>query len=292
MATADTGSTGAGFNNWLWDGAMHQCWLGNYAIAVGLGRMIQVNSTFAALSGGTGGAVAWLGTNPSFYVTTDGVAAGNTGAGSAGAVGATGHAANGDTPTSNGDSWQFGAYTSNGMFPVYVTGGTNSFIKASAISAASGGTNFSAYGTGAGAIRAYGTYFIIETYIRRSGAWNRVWIYVRRGAGYPLPPAYVRRGAGYTQVRGEDWTKPATLIKQGDRYVSLTEIMRRRELDWKRELEALVWVEGKWEPAIMRWDYDRPRYLGSGYPGDPAWKDYDNSGILTPYRIRSIKEAA
>lgn len=245
MATTTTGSN-PGVNNWMFDATMHQAWIGTYTPG-SLGRMIQVSADCAAASsGGTGGAVAWENvTGAPLATTTDAMGAGS------GTSGAT-HVTNGDVPFGSGDSWQFGFFASKGVWCIYHTDGGLTQVKASAISAANGGTNVSAYGSGAGSMTAFGTYFIVETYVRRSNAWVKGFWWVRRSGAWTEPPIYVRRSGGWTQVG---------------------QLIQRRELDWKRELEGLaVWPDGQQEPVLLRWDYDQPRYIGSGYPGDPARK--------------------
>jgi hypothetical protein len=243
MANTTIGSNPA-FNNWLFDGAMHQAWIGSYTPGA-YGRMVQVNSQFAAQTGGgAGGAVAWLNgaSGAALYQNKGPIGAGNGGTGGGTAV----RTSNGDVPFDNNDFFHFGFYCANGVFTAYHTDGGASFVKASAISAPSGGTNYSAYGSGAGSQIAFGTYFILETYIRRTGAWSKRFIQIRRGAGYSTPQVHIWRG-GWIQVG---------------------QLIRRGELDWKRELTALVvWPDKTEDRALLRWDYDRPRYIGAGYPG-------------------------
>lgn len=271
MATATVGSN-PGENYWGWDGSMHQSWIGNYFTSY-LARMIRVDAFFAAYTGGgAGGAVCWKGTTYQFYQNAGSIGAGNQSTGG----GCGWRASTGDVPCTTGESWQFGYYLANGVFCPYHTGGTESYVKASAITAASGGT---AYGTDfgvAGSTFGYGTYFIVETYVRRSNAWVRARVNVRRGAGYTTPPVYVWRGSGWTQVG---------------------ELIRRKELDWKREIAAIYAPPGRpQEPMLLRWDYDRPRYIGVGYPGSPerkaldAWQQEVN-GLYVPARSYEVKAA-
>jgi hypothetical protein len=248
MATSTIGSNPA-CNNWLFDAAMHQAWIGSYSISDAVGRMIQVNATFAAFSGGgAGGAVAWLdsGSSASLYTNTGNIPAGNQGSGCSGS---TNRSSSGDVPFASSDNWQFGFYCANGVFTNYHTDAGNSFVKASAISAPTGGTNYSAYGSGGGSQIAFGTFFIIEMYVRTS-IWNKTLGYVDTADGNHWSAAdtyvYTTPGGGLTQV-GE-------LVKQ------------RRIWD---EVEKYAYLPNG-ERVLLRWDYETPRYMGFGYPGDPA----------------------
>jgi hypothetical protein len=243
MATSTIGAN-PGRNDWMWDQSMKQWWVqnGGSAFSTGgnnLGRMIQVTSYLASFSGGSGGAVAWKNAVASFDVTTDSIGTGNQSTGAGGAN----HTAGADVPFLGSDGWEFGGYVANGVFVNYEDNGGSTFVKASAISNASGGTDVSAYNGRAGQGTAFGTYFIVETYVRRSGAWTKVFIYVRRSGAWNLPDIYVRRSGGWTQVG-----------------------LLPGELDWKREMPVILAFDGNWEYGIMRWDYDRPRYLGVGAP--------------------------
>ena len=244
MATGTIGSAPT-TNFWAWDASMHQAWIGSYSVGA-ITRFIQVNAIFAAFSGGgAGGPVGWQNTTSApIFTSQSPIGAGNQSTGGGGAN----RASTGDIASAAGDNWQFGFYCANGVFPIYRTGGTDSFVKASAISAANSGTSFTTdFGTG-GSQYAYGTYFIMEIYVRRSSAWVKTFVYVRRSSAWANPDVYIRRGGGWTQVG---------------------QLIQRNELDDKRELEAmLVWPDGRWEPALARWDYDRPRYAGVGYPGE------------------------
>jgi hypothetical protein len=192
MATTTIGSN-PGINDWMFDASMHQAWIQTYTPGT-LGRMIQVAAYCAAQSGGgTGGAVAWIDGNPAFYTTSDGIGAGS---GTSGAW----HTTAADYSFSSGDNWEFGFYASRGVWVVYHADGGLTQVKGSAISNTSGGTNVSAYGAGSGSMSAYGTYFIVELYVRRSSAWVKSFLYVRRGSGWSLPPTYIWRSGSWTQV--------------------------------------------------------------------------------------------
>ena len=236
---------------------MHQAWVQSFSTGGGnIGRMITITTFIAGFSAGSGGAVGWLNSVAAMQTTTDGVGAGNQSFGTGGAT----HNTSGDSPFLGSDSWQFGAYVSSGVFvnDRDSVGGVSTFVKASAISNATGGTNISAYTGLGGAMTGFGTYFIVETYVSRSGAWTKAFWYVRRSGAWTAPPIYIRRSGAWTQVG---------------------QLVRRNELDDKREQPAIiVWPDGRQERALMRWDYDRPRYLGVGYPG---WKKGD-TGIYVP----------
>jgi len=249
MATSTFGSN-PGTNFWAWDQSMKQAWLGNFSITTVLGRVITVTATFAAFSGGgSGSPLGWKNTVNSGIRNDTTIGAGNQSTGGGGAS----RSASGDVTTVAADSWQFGYWCANGVFPIYINSGTDSHLNSSAIVNASGGTSFTTdFGTG-GRLTGFGTYFIVETYVRRSGAWTKGFFNVRRGSGYSTPQTFVRRGAGYTQVG---------------------QLAAKNEVDWKRELDAiLVYADGSWERALLRWDYDRPRYMGVGYPGEGEEED-------------------
>ncbi len=231
---------------------MHQAWIGSYSTGgTNLGRMIQVSANFAAFSNGTGagGAVAWKGTVNDLYTNTGPIAQGNTGTGAGRAT----RSSSGDVPFLGSDTHQFGFYAASGVFTSYLSGGTDSFVSSAGIGNASGGTSYTTdFGTG-GAQYAFGTYFIVETYVRRTSAWKKAFINLRRSSAWTSPQIFVRRGAGWTQV--------GYLIRRGEDPL------------WKRETEVIVATPGGgWEYGIARWDYDRPLYMGVGYPG---WKPGD-----------------
>ena len=238
MATTTIGSNPSP-NDWAFDASMHQAWIQTYTPGQ-LGRMIQVAAYCAAASGGgTGGAVAWIDGNPAFYTTSDGMAAGS------GTTGAW-HTTAADYCFGATDNWEFGFYASKGVWVIYHADSGLTQVKGSAITNTSGGTNISAYGAGAGSMLAYGTYFIVEVYVRRSGSWTKSFMYVRRSGSWSQPPIYVRRSGGWTQV--------GIVGKLGG-------------LDLKKEYEGIVdWGRGVWEKCLIRWDYDRKRYLGLGAP--------------------------
>lgn len=239
---------------------MHQAWVESGGFTPGtLGRMIQCVCFIASTGGGTGGAVAWQNRNAVMQTTTDGVGTGNSGTGAGGAT----HTTGGDVPFSSTDNWQFGAYTSAGIFVNYLDNSGSTFLKASAISAANSGTNVNAYAGRTGQMTGWGTYFIVEVYVRRSGTWVKSFIYIRRSSAWALPATYIWRSG---------WTQVGRLIQPN-------------QLDWKREQKAIqVYPDGTWEPALLRWDYDRPRYAGFGYPGDPR--------IIVPSAPRPYELAA
>jgi hypothetical protein len=273
MANSTIGANGA-YNNWLTDATQHQAWVQNFA-AGNLGRMIQVNTRFASNAGGTGGAAAWQNTGLQLFTNAGAIGAGNVSTGAGTAVRTSG----GDSPFVGSDNWQFGMWCSTGIFAAYTTNGGTSFVKAgsnSAVQAATGASNnYSAYGTGGGQQIAFGTYFIVEFYIRRSGGWSKAFVYARRAGAWPNPiQTFIWRGGGWTQV---------------------AELVRRKELDWKREIRALIrWPDGTWDHAIARWDYDRPRYMGVGYPGTPEWDAWEkrDSGLYAPQRPYELSRAA
>jgi hypothetical protein len=249
----------------------------NFATGSGnLGRMIQVNTRFAAQSGGgSGGAAAWQNTGLQLFTNAGTIGAGNVGSGAGTAV----RTSSGDAPFLGSDNWQFGMWCQNGIFAAYTTNGGTSFTKTgssgSVQSASAATNNYSAYGTGGGQQIGFGTYFILQFYIWRTG-WDKTFMYIRRGGAWTADPAqlWIWRGGGYTQV---------------------AELVRRKELDWKREIRAAVrWPDGTWDQAIARWDYDRPRYLGVGYPGTPEWDAWEkhDSGLYAPRRPYELSRAA
>jgi hypothetical protein len=197
MATTTIGSNPSP-NDWAFDASMHQAWIQTYTPGQ-LGRMIQVAAYCAAASsGGTGGAVAWIDGNPAFYTTSDGMGAGS---GTSGAW----HTTGADYPFGASDNWEFGFYASKGVWVIYHADGGLTQVKASAISNTSGGTNISAYGAGAGSMLAYGTYFIVQTYVWRSGSWRSTfWIPRRTSAWSTNAQVYVWRSGGWTQARLND----------------------------------------------------------------------------------------
>jgi hypothetical protein len=194
MATTTIGSN-PGVNDWVFDASMHQCWVQNY-VPGSLGRMIRVDAYCAAASGGgTGGAVAWQNvTSAPLQTTSDGMGAGS---GTSGAW----HGTTGDIPFGSSDSWQFGFYASRGVWCIYHADGGSTFVKASAISASNGGTNVSAYGFGTGSMSAYGTYFIVQTYVWRSGGWQKTFLIPRRSSAWTTnAQVFVWRSGAWIQA--------------------------------------------------------------------------------------------
>lgn len=254
MATTTIGRND-GTNDWGWDGTMKVTYINQNFNISGLGRMVNTNCFFARVnSGGSGGARAWRNGSIILDTTTDGVTLGNTGAGTSAAADAScsWHTSSGDIATSSGENWLFGANCSSGLYHPFTDGSPDTFDQTHGVAAF----------VRLGHIHAYGTYFIVETYVRRSNAWVKLFPYVRRSSTWSAPGIYIRRSGSWTQVR---------------------HLVRTNSLDWKRELEAkIVWPDGQWEPALARWDYDRPRYIGVGYPGwKRDWKQNEN-GMLVP----------
>lgn len=236
-----TGTIGAnpGRNDWMWDQSMHQAWVQSFTVGA-IHRMIQGTCFIAGFSATTGGCVVWKNSVASFYTTTDSIGAGNQGTGTGGAV----HTTSADVTGIGSDTYQFGAYAVGGVFVNYFDNGGATFVKASAISNSTGGTNISAYNGRTGQMEGFGTYFIMETYVRRSGAWVKAFFFVRRSGAWISPDTYVRRSGAWTQV--------GKLAQTG-------------ELDWAKEQQALVRCERGWEPGLVRWDYDHPRHIGVGF---------------------------
>lgn len=232
MATATIGSNPAS-NDWIFDASMHQAWIGGYVVN-SIGRMVQVHAYCAAASGGgTGGAVAWQNVNTApLQTTSDSMAAGS---GTSGAW----HASFGDIPFAASDQWAFGFYASNGVWTIYHDDGGGTFVKASAISPASGGTNVSAYAGRAGSMPAYGTYFIIEFYQRVSGSWVKRFMDLKRGGANKNPQFNVRRSGSWTQVRLDDIP---------------CDPFRPTPVAWRHR--------GGWEEGLIV--FEGPFYIGSG----------------------------
>jgi hypothetical protein len=273
MANGQIGSN-LSLNDFMHDASMHQAWNQNWTLANPLGRMIQVDAFFAGHIAGSGGAAAWCSNqNPqttgtgynhglpptlyNFYTITDTVGAGS---GTSGAW----HTTTSDVPTTSGDTWQFGGGASNGLWIPYHDNSGTTFVKASFVTDATGGTNVSTYTGRTGEMAAYGTYFIVTSYVRRSGAWLAEPHQVRRSGGWKIPKVYVRRGGGWNQMA---W------------------VASNIEFNPSIKLEAMVEnEEGFWERAILVWE--GPFYLGPEWAREAHVHGFpDPRG--RPYEIRS-----
>jgi len=253
MPTSTIGSNPS-CNDWLWDGSNNQASIGTYAITDAVGRMITVTAQFGRFgSNATGGACGWKGTGSSANpYTAQTINQGNTGAGTCGATNTAVYSSSGDVPFASSDNWYFGFYCAGGVFTAHHQDSGNSYTGNNGTGTVSQINNYSIYSSSPpsqGSQIAYGTYFIIETYVRTT-VWNKTITYVDTAAGnnWSAGDVSVRVGAGWTQVG---------------------ELVRRGELWYERERMGR-YPDGT--PVLLRWAYDEPRYLGHGYPGDPCLK--------------------
>lgn len=256
-------------NNWVWfDGAIdNQVW--DTAIVVSnVGRIVSLDAYFAGdLAAITGGPCLWssggvLLVDGSNHAVAQGSRASNGGV----VVTHSGLDVPFLSPTTyfvgafrnSADSWVIPFADNVGAY------GTLKTVAGSTPGALSGGSTWLSQTGFTGGMQCHGTYFVVETYVRRSAAWfNALFSTWRTGSWGALPgnaqQTYVRRSGVWIQV-GQ---------------------LRPSELDWKREEEAIVrWPDGSWEPALMRWDYDRPRILG------------EHPAIIEPPISRPYKVAA
>jgi hypothetical protein len=236
-ATIGTGSFGT--NYWQWDASMHQAWHGTYGIAYNIGRMIQVDCFFASFATNTGGAVAWLNTNSAVLYTAQSITAGNQGSGGGGGW----YASGGDVPCGILDAWDFGHYVSGGVFIICRTGAPDGWVKASAITPSSGGITFTnndgAPWVGA-TMPTYGTYFIIEHYVRVGGVMKRTFRRVKVAGAMKIVTRYVKVGGV--------WKRVARLAEN---------------VPFEPHAEYDCWAKdanGIWTPGLLRWE--GPFYLG------------------------------
>jgi hypothetical protein len=193
MATGTIGSL-PGVNDWIFDGSMHQAWIQTYAVGA-IGRMVQVDSYAAgATGGGSGGAVAWWNGSPVLTLGTW------PGLGGGSGTSATWTTTTGDVPFLGADGWEFGFYASNGVWVVYHDDGGSTFVKGSAITNISGGTNVSAYAGRTGSLSSYGTYFIVQHYVKISGTMTKKFVEVKVAGTMKVVKRYVKVGGTMKQV--------------------------------------------------------------------------------------------
>lgn len=227
----------------------------------GLGRMIDTNCFFARVNaGGSGGARAFKNSVIALDTTTDGVTLGNVGAGTAAQADAScsWHTSTGDVPTVSSDAWVFGANCSSGLYAVYHTGAPDSFDSTH-------GTTFTAkFGTGGG-IHAYGTYFILEHYVKRGGVMTKAFRYVKRGGVMTGPvKRYVRQSGTWTQV-AQFTEAPFDPV--------------HAQPVWERD------ENGIWIPGIVTWE--GPIYIGS--PGAREFHLHGEKALRSrPYELVAV----
>ncbi len=255
MGTAQIGVNN-GINDWIFDGSMHQAWVGSFATA-GLGRMIQVDAYFASQAGGgSGGAVAWQNSAwIGFYQNAGGIAAGS-------GTGGAWRTSTGDVPTPASDSWQFGNYCSAGIYCIYHDDGGLTQVNGASGGNATGGTNVNAYAGRTGSMPAVGTYFVIARYARRGGGWTKTFRRTRRASAWVINHRSVRRAGGWTQVARLAENVP----------------FERRE----SEIDAFTLENGVWVPGLLRWE-------GPYYVGTPGAREAHLYGFPQPraYELRA-----
>ena len=262
MTTANIGSSSPGaFDTWAFSGSgsFNQWYSGTYGPAGEVGRMIQILANFGGDGASTTGGPAWwsdastgatLVTTPTTYVGRSVPSAGRN------TSGGTDVTTSFDAPFSASVLHRFGFFRNSTLSEVvsYKTGAFNfSAITVSGTSpgSASGGSSLLSVFGANGSMKAYGTYYVLQVYVRRAGAWTKKFWNVRRsGAMLTInPQVSVRRSGSWTQV---------------------DEVVRHGELDWAREFPVILsYSDGSWEQGLAVWDYDQPRYMGVGYPG---WK--------------------
>jgi hypothetical protein len=267
MANASMG-WGAASNDWFWDSSQHQAWLGGWRYTGTLARMVEVVARFGSVHGGAGGPVGWLGPYSAPIYNSQGIAVGYQGG-----IGSNPpwyYGSYGDVPTLGSDPWGFGFYCSGGVYASYSQFQGNSYCRACGIcDIASADHNYGYLGYGNGSQVAYGVFFIIEFYQRSGGGWQKRFIAEEISSAGQTQHLLIRRGGGWTQV---------------------AELVRRRELDWKREIECLYAPPGERPVHLLgRWDYDHPRYIGFGFPDD---KRVPVILPARPYEISFLREAA
>jgi len=235
-----------GRDNWFFsDGAVdNQAW--DNAIALSdVGRITDINAYFGGDTAGcTGGPVLFDSSGNVLQYTAHSVAQGSRGVNGGSTVTTSGLDITFTNPTTyilggfrnSGDSWVVPFADNVGAYGVLKT------ISGSSPGTATGGSSWSSQSGFNGGITAYGDYFSVQLYVRRSSAWVKVLARVRRAGAWIIPKVWVRRAGGWTQVGI---------------------VARQQELDWKKEIDCVVeWTNGVWEKGLLRWNYDKPKTFG------------------------------
>jgi hypothetical protein len=269
MTQASVGSaiTAASLNTFSFSGSNtdNKWYSGTYSTGEAVYRMVNILCYFAGDTGSTTGGPCWWGDN-STGTTLLQYTARTVSQGSHSPQGGFDIQTSMDVPEAS-TTLRFGGFrngTGSSVMP-YKTGASNFktvSLSGSSPGSATGGVTFGTEFGSDGSMRAYGTYFIVQFYVRRGGVWQKVVLNLKRSSTWvsPQPQVFVRRGGAWTQI--------AKLVETG-------------ELDWAKEQKIMIVYEDlDFEEGILRWDYDDPRYVGSGWPGDPDWKEYEE--VLKP----------